>query len=402
MREVLPVAARWARDGRDFAVATVAGVRGSAPRELGASMLVAADGAVFGNVSGGCVEGAVVEACSEALASGTASVHTYGISDDAVVGFGLTCGGIVDVLVRPIPAGSADARQLLALAGTADSPVALALAVSGKETGRAVLVSADAPHDAPWADAAALAADDRARILSYDSDGCRTEAVPAMSMLVIPFGSPPRLIVAGAVEYAVALSRLGSALGYRVTVVDPRDAFATGERFPGADVVIDWPDRFLRRESLDSRSAVCVLSHDPKFDVPALQVALAGPAGYVGAMGSRRTHEDRLARLAEAGVPPARLARLRSPIGLDLGGRSPEETALSILAEIVACRNGATGRPLSERAGPVHARSDMSSSTSISAAAFRSTPTSPSEASPPTSRAAVPVGGRDAPRVSGG
>ena len=173
--------------------------------------------------------------------------------------------------------------------------------------------------------------------------------------VIVELAAPPRLILVGAVEFAVALSALAHAAGMRVTIVDARSVFATVERFPGAEVVVDRPGRYLEAQRLGAHDAVCVLTHDAKFDVPALRAALAAPVGYVGAMGSRRTHDDRLARLREAGVTDASLSRLRSPIGLDLGGRSPAETALSILAEIVADRHGGSGARLSTQAGPIHA-----------------------------------------------
>lgn len=373
MKGVLGVAAQWIRDGHEFAMATVVGVVGSAPREPGATMLVRADGVVIGNVSGGCVEAAVIEAGLAVLEGSPAHIVTFGISDDAVFGIGLTCGGTIEVLVRAVQPGSDAAAQLCTLdaASAVDRagapPMALVLVVAADAgaavAGDAYLVGAGAEPlpdrralSAPLADAAAFVADDRAVALHYDADLCRTERDAAMTLLVIPFGSAPRLIVVGAVEFAVSLARLGSALGYRVTVLDPRSAFATPERFPDAEVVVDWPDRYLAHASIDARTAICVLSHDAKIDVTALAVSLAGPAGYVGAMGSRRTHDDRVERLADAGVSPDRIAALRSPIGLDLGGRTPAETALSILAEIVAVRHGGSGIPLSNRDGPVHQR----------------------------------------------
>lgn len=324
MREILPVAAEWARAGTPFAIATVVGVSGSAPREIGASMIVSASGDVFGNVSGGCVEGAVYERCLEVIGSGDALVDRFGYGDADAFAVGLTCGGVVDVLVRAVPPGGSAAADLVLLAEREARaiPTAFTLVTGGPDVGRGFVDGG--PVDDPGA-------------------------------VTVHVGTPPRLIVVGAVEFAVALSRLAVAAGMRVDIVDPRSVFATPERFPGAEVSIAWPDRYLAAQQLDARTAVCVLSHDPKFDVPALREALASSAGYVGAMGSRRTHEDRLRRLIEAGVPTAALARLRSPIGLDLGGRTPEETALSILAEIVADRHAATGGRLSARSGPVHA-----------------------------------------------
>ncbi|MCT9819358.1 XdhC/CoxI family protein [Microbacterium sp. W1N] len=324
MREILPIAAAWLRDGRDVAVATVVGIAGSAPREVGASMAVSDRGKAVGNVSGGCVEGSVYERCRDALASGAPSLERFGYADAEGLAVGLTCGGAVEVLVRPVRAGSAAAADLLLLAARERSGVPTRFALStGADLGRGWMLAA---HEAP-----------------------------PHGALALDFGSPARLVIVGAVEFAVSLARLGAAMGMRVTVVDPRDVFATAARFPEAQVVVDWPDRWLSGQSLDARTAVCVLSHDPRFDVPALRVALASPAGYVGAMGSRVTHDDRLSRLRAAGVAPGQLDRLRSPIGLDLGGRTPDETALSILAEIVADRHGATGRRLSQLSGAVHA-----------------------------------------------
>lgn len=324
MREILPPAAEWVRSGLPFAIATVVGVAGSAPRPVGASMIVS-DAGVFGNVSGGCVEGAVYERCLDAIATGTTSRESYGYSDGEGLAVGLTCGGSVDVLVRPVLPRSAAAAAIALLAerDAAGVPTRFRLVVAGPRQGAG----------------------------SFDEPGSPTTTDPS---IVVEVGAAPRLIVVGAVEFAAALARLGSALGLRVSVVDPRGVFATAERFPGADVVVDWPDRHLATQTLDDRAAVCVLSHDPRLDVPALTVALASPAGYVGAMGSRRTHDDRVRRLAEAGVPAAAVARLRSPIGLDLGGASAEETALSILAEIVADRHGGSGARLSALSGPIH------------------------------------------------
>lgn len=342
MRDVLETAAAWVRDGLPFAVATVVGTSGSAPRELGASMLIGADGRLVGNVSGGCVEGAVVAEADDVLATGQAVRRRYGISADEVFEAGLTCGGQIDVLVRAVLPGSEAARQVAVLAAS-DAPLGLGVTVFGAGLGDSVLVD-----EAGGFGLGAV-------LLHEDAAGCPTEVDPARSVLVTGFGQPPRLIVVGAVAFAAALARLGSALGLAVTVVDPRSAFASPERFAGAEVVVDWPDRYLSSTAIEASTAIAVLTHDAKVDVPALRVALASPAGYVGALGSRRTHDDRLERLRAAGATSAQLARLRSPIGLDLGGRSPEETALSILAEIVAVRHGATGVPLSERSGAIHA-----------------------------------------------
>lgn len=327
MREILPPAAQWVREGRPFAIATVVGVSGSAPRPVGASMIVS-DAGVFGNVSGGCVEGAVYERCLDAIATGGVSVESFGYSDGEGLAIGLTCGGAVDVLVRTVPPHSAAAAAIVLLAerDAAALPTRFRLHTSGPLRGTGGVEIGDAAPDAP----------------------------AAATSIVVEVGARPRLIVVGAVEFAVALARLATVLGMRVTVVDPREVFSAGDRFPGAEVVVDWPDRYLATQELDARTAVCVLSHDPRIDVPALRHALPSSAGYVGAMGSRRTHDDRMRRLREAAVADRDLARLRSPIGLDLGAVSADETALSILAEVVADRHGGSGTPLSRGAGAIH------------------------------------------------
>jgi len=329
MREILAVACDELAAGRAVAVATVVAASGSSPRELGASMLVATDGRAVGNVSAGCVDGAVYERCVEALAGAGPSIDRFGIADDDAFVAGLSCGGSIEVLVRAIAPDSADATvlHLLAVRERDAVPTVLRLRTAEPGAGTATLVDAVA-RDTPQP----------ARLGSID----------------LVFGAPPRLVVVGAVEVAVSLSALGSAAGFRVTVVDPREVFARAERFPGAEVVVDQPGRYLAGAGLDERAAVCVLTHDPKFDVPALAAALSSPARYVGAMGSRATCADRIRRLVDTGTAPTAIARLRSPIGLDLGGTSAVEVALSILAEIVADRHGGTGQPLRDRTGTIH------------------------------------------------
>ncbi len=325
MREILAAARDELAAGRAVAVATVVAAAGSSPREIGASMLVAADGRAFGNVSAGCVDGAVYERCLEALAGGGATVDRFGIADDDAAAAGLSCGGTIEVLVRALAPGSPEAATLDLLAAHERDAVAtvLRLRTAGVGIGSSSLVD-PAMDPAP--------------------PGC----------VDLAFGAPPRLIVVGAVEVAVPLVALATAAGFRVVVVDPRDVFARADRFPGAEVVIDQPGRYLAAAVPDVHTAVCVLTHDPKFDVPALAAALESPAAYVGAMGSRATCADRTRRLVESGVPVASVERLRSPIGLDLGGTGAAEVALSILAEIVAARRGGTGRPLRGGSGPIH------------------------------------------------
>ncbi|MEU8550357.1 XdhC/CoxI family protein [Streptomyces roseoverticillatus] len=369
---------RWCGEGRAFAVATVVAVEGSAPRQPGAALAVDAAGTAVGSVSGGCVEGAVYELCRAALESGESVRERFGYSDEDAFAVGLTCGGVLDVLVVPVrpdgPGRDVPAEALAAV--TAGEPVALARVVDGPDgwLGRALLVRPDGTYggtlagsavaSAPGsldravaAEAAALLAAGRTATVTTGLDGARCG--DPVTVLVESCLPPPRMIVFGAVDFAAALVRAGKFLGHHVTVCDARPVFATTGRFPEADeVAVDWPHRYLDAQeaagALDARTVLCVLTHDAKFDVPLLERALRLPVAYVGAMGSRRTHEARLGRLREAGVGERALGRLRSPIGLDLGARTPEETALSIAAEIVAVRHGGTGAPLTGAGTPIH------------------------------------------------
>ncbi|CAM5735283.1 hypothetical protein [Streptomyces afghaniensis 772] [Streptomyces afghaniensis] len=355
----------WAEEGRDFAVATVVAVGGSAPRPPGAALAVCADGTAIGSVSGGCVEGAVYDLCLQALQDRETRVERFGYSDEDAFAVGLTCGGVIDIMVTPYDAG--DAAQTAALPAAAHGePVALARVVHGPAglLGRAVLVRPDGTHAGGLgghddldrtviAQARALLEAGRTGTIEVSEDGSHCPG--RLTLLVESAVPPPRMIVFGAIDFAAALVRAGKFLGYHVTVCDARPVFATRTRFPEADeIVVDWPHRYLAGTDTDARTVLCVLTHDAKFDIPLLTEALRLPVAYVGAMGSRRTHEDRNRRLREAGVSERELARLRSPIGLDLGARTPEETALSIAAEIVAARHGGTGRPLTGANTPIH------------------------------------------------
>lgn len=363
---------RWVEQGRDFAVATVVAVGGSAPRQPGAALAVDSEGTAIGSVSGGCVEGAVYELCQQALEDGETVLERFGYSDDDAFAVGLTCGGIIDILITPIPADS-PVREVfaaaLAAAARGEAAAVARIAEGPAELmGRAVLVSADGAHEGGFGghpeldrtiaeEARAMLDAGRTGVLEIGADG-RLCGEP-LKVLVEASVPPPRMIVFGAIDFASALVRIGKFLGYRVTLCDARPVFATRNRFPEADeIVVDWPHRYLEEQSragvLDGRTVLCVLTHDAKFDVPLLELALRLPVAYVGAMGSRRTHEDRNARLREVGVTEMELARLRSPIGLDLGARSPEETALSIAAEIVANRRGGTGVSLTGAHIPIH------------------------------------------------
>jgi xanthine dehydrogenase accessory factor len=359
---------RWAEEGHDFAVATVVSVSGSAPREPGAALAVNDAGEAVGSVSGGCVEGAVYDLCLQALADGRPVLERFGYSDETAFAVGLTCGGVIDVLVAPVRAG-ADGRDLFTAAVSAahrGEPVALARVVDGPAelTGQALVVRSDGSFEGVLgADArltGSVAAETRAMldagrtgtlVVGRDGGACDRP----VTMLVEAGAPPPRLVVFGAIDFAAALARLGKFLGYHVTVCDARPVFATRARFPEADeVVVEWPHRYLEATEVDGRTVLCVLTHDVKFDVPLLERALRLPVAYVGAMGSRRTNEEHLARLREAGVTEHELARLRAPIGLHLGARTPEETAVSIAAEFIAERHGGSGLPLTGTPAPIH------------------------------------------------
>ncbi|MEV8557001.1 XdhC/CoxI family protein [Streptomyces sp. NPDC051917] len=359
---------RWVEQGRDFAVATVVAVGGSAPRQPGAALAVDADGTAVGSVSGGCVEGAVYELCRQALEDGETVLERFGYSDEDAFAVGLTCGGVIDILVTPVRAdGPARPVVAAALAAAArGEAAALARIVEGpdKLRGRALLVRPDGSFEGGFgghpeldrtvaAEAGAFLDAGRTGCLEIGDQGSRCGT--PLTVLVESSVPAPRMIVFGAIDFASALVRVGKFLGYHVTVCDARPVFATKARFPEADeIVVEWPHRYLERTQTDGRTVLCVLTHDAKFDVPLLKLALRLPVAYVGAMGSRRTHLDRNERLREVGVTELELARLRSPIGLDLGARTPEETALSIGAEIVAGRRGGSGVSLTGAHTPIH------------------------------------------------
>ncbi len=370
MRDILDMISKWWAADESFGLATVVSTFSSAPREPGAAMAVSGAGEVVGSVSGGCVEGAVYELAGEVAASGQPVLQRYGISDDTAFSVGLTCGGIIDIFVQPVSRQAFAEMGEIAAAVEAGIPVAAATVISGPgQVGARRLIWAaadDRPREAPSSlgsgDRLDQAVDDDARgmlaqgltgVRRYGPDGERRR--DELAVFVQSFTPPPQMLVFGAIDFAAAVARAGKFLGYRVTVCDARPVFATASRFPDADeVVTDWPHRYLSGIGTDSRTVICVLTHDPKFDVPLLEVALRRPAAYIGAMGSRRTHEDRLSRLREAGMTEGELARLRSPIGLDLGARTPEETAVAIAAELIQLRWGGSGQPLTATTGRIH------------------------------------------------
>jgi xanthine dehydrogenase accessory factor len=311
MKDVLDTLERWAGDGLRFATATLVRTERSAPRQPGAVLAVSERGEVVGSVTGGCVEPAVYEEAQAVLAGGPPRLVSYGIADEDAFEVGLPCGGTVHILLA---AGDPDLMRDLASRIREEQPVALAMEISGASIGTQELVPLNG-HFEP----------------EIEGD-----------TFFLPFAPRPEMYVFGAVDHAAAVARVGQFLGYRVTICDARARFATRERFPDVDeIVVEWPDEFLRRAPVDERAAICVLTHDHKFDVPLLKVALETPAGYIGAMGARRTTESRNERLRAEGVTDEQLARIHAPIGLRIGSRTPEEVAVAVAAEIVATRRQA-------------------------------------------------------------
>jgi xanthine dehydrogenase accessory factor len=315
MREVAEELREWRAGGERVAVATVVETWGSSPRPLGSKMLVTASGKMAGSVSNGCIEGAVFEAAQEVLASGRPRLVEYGVADDVAFDVGLACGGHIEVLLQPATEVHDRALDLL----RSERPFLLRTELTG---GATELLEQAPDFELP------RRVDDR-----FEE----------------PFGRPAHLVIVGAIHIAIPLHRLAKLMGYRLTVVDARGQFATRERFPEADeLLVSWPDEALGGMTIDRSTAVVVLTHDPKFDMPALRSVLRTSAGYVGAIGSSKTNQNRFDALRAEGFSEADLARVHGPIGLDLGGRGAEETALGILAEVTAARFGGSGLPMRE------------------------------------------------------
>lgn len=363
MREVISELLTEFQAGRPIAMATVVRTWKSAPRPAGASMLVSEAGEAIGSVSGGCVEGALYDVCHEVLTSGVHEFHTYGVSDDDAYAVGLTCGGVLEVFIERVDERSWPELPGLAASIAAEEPVAVATIVRGSDhVGRHLIVWPDDAEgslgtqrldDTVREDVRGMLAGGLTGFLHYGPEGERMGE--GLDVFVASYAPPAQMFIFGAIDFSAALVKAGKLLGYRVTVCDARPIFATAKRFPDADeVVVDWPHRWLEKQQVDTRTVIAVLTHDPKFDVPALKVAVGTDAGYIGAMGSRRTHEDRVIRLKEAGLDDDEIARIHSPIGMDLGARTPEETAISIVAEIIQSRWGGSGRHLTTTSGPIH------------------------------------------------
>jgi xanthine dehydrogenase accessory factor len=369
MRDLLPHLERWQREGEEIALATVVRVRGSAPRFEGARLAVTRTGRMAGSVSGGCVESDVYERARRVLDDGRAVVVTYGAADEFGLEVGLACGGSIDVLIEPCVFG--DAHMALQRALETRTPVVHGVAVGPDALrGRAVTFVSDGSPikvvaEVPIANTTGSIApelDGEIAGIAGRMLGARAWAWPELPwhgetawVFLEGFMPPPRLFVIGATHTAIPLCRIAKEAGFDVTVIDVREVFATDERFPEVDALVRaWPDEAFEKIDLTRDCNVVALTHDPKFDLPVLALALRSDAGYIGALGSKQTHARRRAQLLEQGFGEAELARIRTPVGLDIGGDTPEEVALSIVAEMVAVRSGREGGPLRDRSEPIH------------------------------------------------
>lgn len=359
------IAAEWLREGRRVVGATLVERIGSAPLDPGAQMLIDDRGSIEGSVTGGCVEGALVDEAERVLSGGEARVVTYGVSDEAAAGVGLMCGGTVRVFVHEYGKDSLDRLDAVADARAAGAPVALATVIEGKRAGASMAILSDGVSGGLGVadlldrnaerDARGQLDEGVSRIRRYGTAG---EVMGSeLAVYIQAFSSRPRMVIFGAIDFSAEMANVAGDVGYKVTICDAREPFLQSPRFSrNAEVVVSWPDRYLEGEELGPRDVVLVFTHDPKFDEPALISALASGAGYVGALGSRRTQKQRVERLQHAGLDAAAIDRIHAPCGLDLGARTPSETAVSVLAEVIAFRTGRSGESLGETSGPIHAQ----------------------------------------------
>lgn len=365
VRRQAAIGGDWLRDGRRVVAALLIGVEGSAPLDPGASMLIAEDGAIEGSITGGCVEGAVVDEAKEVFAGRKARTATYGISDELAGAVGLTCGGTVHIFIHELAGGAAEVERAARAAIGEGRPVAIATMLDGEHAGaKLAIVDGEAigtlegpqllDHSVAR-DAAGMLSQGVTGTRRYGEEGAVLGA--ELAVHVHSFAPPPQMLVFGAIDFSAALARIAKELGYKVTVSDPREPFIRTPRFEAAsEVLVAWPEEAFGKITLGPRDAVLVFTHDPKFDEPALRCALASGAGYVGALGSRKTTADRNRRLLESGVSEQALERVHAPCGLDIGGSTPEEVAISVLAEIIAVRSERSGTPLREGAAAIHPR----------------------------------------------
>ncbi len=349
MIELLETLEEWFAAGERVAVATVIRVEGSAPRPVGARMIVSSGGRMAGSVSGGCVETTVYEEMADLLGGGPPRSLHFGITEDMIWDVGLACGGTIDVFLQEL-----DNQLVSALAKSVAGGEAVALVafIEGEQMGSMALVTPGGTMLGPEVGQAAAAASEM--LAARSERGAVHELGPGVSAFIEPFLPPPVLLIAGGVHIAIPLARFAKELGFRVIVVDPRQKFANEERFPEADeVLVGWPDEALSQMVVDNNTYIVLLTHDPKIDEPTLAAALKTNAAYIGAIGSRKTRAARYARMERWGVSREQLDRVYAPIGLDLGGRSPEETALSIIAEVIAVKNERTGASLRATSGRI-------------------------------------------------
>ncbi|MGD8627378.1 MAG: XdhC family protein [Anaerolineae bacterium] len=349
MIDLLPKIYEWLDRGEEIAVATVIRVAGSAPRPVGARMIISAEGRMAGSVSGGCVETTVYTEMMEVLEGGPPRKLHFGITEDMIWDVGLACGGTIDVFVQRLDPAAVKALVAQVEAGQA---VALATVVEGEGLGETALVSREEVVLGAPAEGAMDAA--REMLAARAERGEVHQLTEGQAVYVEPFLPPPMMVIVGGVHVAIPLTRFAKELGFYVVVTDPRAKFANQERFAEADeVLLEWPDEALGHLEIDEATYVVLLTHDPKIDEPTLAAALETKATYIGAIGSRGTHEARFERMARWGVTAEQLERVYAPIGLDLGGRTPEETALSIIAEVVAVKNGRSGSSLRASKGRI-------------------------------------------------
>jgi xanthine dehydrogenase accessory factor len=366
------IASDWLADGRRVVAATLIDRIGSAPLDPGAQMLVDDRGNIEGSVTGGCVEGALFEEAQRILAGDPAKVVTYGVSDEEAADVGLLCGGTVRVFVHEPPADAREQLERVAAAVAEGKPAALATMLDGERAGAKLAVLEDGVVGGLGVtelldysverDARGLLDEGVSRIRRYGAGG---EVMGSdLSVYIQAFAPPPQMVIFGAIDFSAEMAKLASEIGYSVTICDAREPFVSSPRFSShAEVVVDWPDRHMATRELGPRDVVLVFTHDRKFDEPALIAALDTGAGYIGALGSRRTQRERVERLREAGVGDDGIARIHAPCGLDIGARTPAETVISILAEVVAVRTSRSGESLQATSGPIHGDSAEASPT---------------------------------------
>ena len=363
-------ALEWIEDGRPMAVATLVETEGSSPLEVGAMMVIDGDHNIEGSVTGGCVEGALAQEGGEVLSGQPARVKTYGISDELAGSVGLMCGGTVHVFVERLEGQSRDVLGRVLSAAVEERPAAVATLLDGEDAGARLAVIDGETVGGLGLEFLDKTVNRETRgmleqgitgIRRYGADGAAMGSDLRVS--VRSFTEPPRMIIFGAIDFSVATAALARQLGYRVTIADPREPFIRSPRFAEvAEVVVDWPDRYLEGQELEERDVVLVFSHDAKLDEPALIAALSSGAGYVGALGSRRTQSQRVERLLDAGVAQDEIDRIAAPCGLDIGARTPPETAVSILGEVIANQNARAADSLAETEGPIHPRRQLAGS----------------------------------------